>query len=112
LFTSTADQTYAFVPSFDLRTDKPWPIVCFDPGARRVPVELMKDAAENTATSLRVRTTLEMVQENPDRTVQAILQDTHARLSSMSVAFISPDFRRRAASPRACPSLRLAAGVS
>ena len=79
-----SDQTYAlYLPSAYV-PNKQWPIVyAFDPAARgRVPVELMKDAAEKygyiVVGSNNSRNGSAKIQAEA---VQAIFQDTHARLS-------------------------------
>jgi predicted esterase len=79
-----SDQTYALYLFSTYTRNKQWPIVyAFDPAARgRVPVELMKDAAEKygyiVAGSNNSRNGSSKIQADA---VQAIFQDTHARLS-------------------------------
>ncbi len=79
-----SDQSYALYLPSAYSPNKKWPIVyAFDPAARgRVPVELMKDAAEKygyiVAGSNNSRNGSGKIQAEA---VQAIFQDTHARLS-------------------------------
>jgi predicted esterase len=79
-----SDQSYALYLPSAYSPNKPWPIVyAFDPGARgRVPVDLMRDAAEKygyiVVGSNNSRNGSGKIQADA---VQAIFQDTHARLS-------------------------------
>jgi predicted esterase len=79
-----SDQTYALYLPSAYSPNKKWPIIyAFDPAARgRMPVELVKDAAEKygyiVAGSNNSRNGSGKIQAEA---VQAIFQDTHARLS-------------------------------
>lgn len=79
-----ADQSYALYLPSNYSTAKPWPIIyAFDPGARgRVPVDLMKDAAEKYGYIV--------VASNNSRNgswkleseaAKAVFEDSHGRLS-------------------------------
>jgi predicted esterase len=79
-----ADQSYALYLPSNYSTAKPWPIIyAFEPGARgRVPVDLMKDAAEKYGYIV--------VASNNSRNgswkleseaAEAVFQDSHGRLS-------------------------------
>jgi predicted esterase len=79
-----AEQSYALYLPSTYSAAKSWPIVyAFDPGARgRVPVELMKDAAEKygyiIAASNNSRNGLWKMESEA---TEAVFHDTHARLS-------------------------------
>jgi predicted esterase len=81
---SQPEQSYAlYLPSHYIR-EKRWPIVyAFDPGARgRMPVELMKDAAERYGYIVVGSNNSHNGAWKPEAdAAQAMFQDTHARLS-------------------------------
>ncbi len=102
-----SDQTYALYLPSAYAPNKKWPIVyAFDPAARgRMPVELMKDAAEKygyiVVGSNNSRNGSGKVQAKPSRPFFRTLTPA---CPSTSAASISPDFPAAPASPQNLPN--------